>query len=242
MDIVTEDLELDGRLLVLARPAAPGPWPGVVMVHEIWGVDDVLRRQAARLASAGYVVLAPDLLGEGRRLGCMVSTFRALQARAGLPFDLIRGARDQLLADPQVNGKVGVIGFCMGGAFALLLSSDGFDASAVNYGMVPEDVDEVLRGACPVVGSYGGRDTRLAREVPRLHAALETNGAAYDLKVYPSAGHSFLNDEPNGPRLLRPLMKLAHVGPDPVAAADAWLRIEAFFGEHLHRDGAAAAS
>jgi carboxymethylenebutenolidase len=121
----------------------------------------------------------------------------------------------------------------MGGGFALLLSSDGFDASAVNYGMIPEDVEEVLRGACPVVASYGGRDKQLVAEVPRLQGALEANDVPHDLKVYPSAGHSFLNDAPNGPLLLRPLLRLGHVGPDPVAAQDAWRRIEAFFGNHL---------
>ena len=233
METVAIDTRLDGRLAVLVRPVGPGPWPGVVMVHEIWGVDDVLRRQAERLASAGFVVLAPDLLGDGPRLRCMRSVFRALQARSGLPFDLVRAAREQLLADRHVNGRVGIIGFCLGGGFALLLSSDGFDASAVNYGMVPADVDEVLRGACPVVASYGGRDRQLVGEVPRLVAALEAAEVPHDVEVYPTAGHSFLNDAPNGPRPFRPLFRLAHVGPDPLAARDAWRRIEAFFGVHL---------
>ena len=236
MDTVTEDLQRDGRRGVVVRPTAGGPWPGVVMVHEAWGLDDVLRRQAQRLAAAGYVVLAPDLFAEGSKLRCMISTFKAMRARAGLPFEIIRGSREQLLGDPQVNGKVGVIGFCMGGGFALLVASDGFDASSVNYGMVPEDVDEVLRGACPVVASYGGRDKQLVGQVPRLRAALEANEVPYDLEVYPTAGHSFLNDASNGPRLARPLLRLSHVGPDPVAAADAWRRIEAFFGEHLRAD------
>jgi len=233
MDTVAEDVRLSGRLLVVVRPAAGGPWPGVVMLHEAWGVDDVLRRQAQRLASAGFVVLAPDLLGEGPLLGCMRRMVRAFRARSGLPFQLIQQAREQLLGDPQVNGRVGVIGFCMGGGFALLVSADGFDASAVNYGMVPEDVDEVLRGSCPVVASYGGKDKQLLDEVPRLRAALETNDVPYDLEVYPTAGHSFLNHATNGPRLFRPLLRVAHVGPDPVAAPDAWRRIEAFFGQHL---------
>jgi carboxymethylenebutenolidase len=242
MDTVAEDLQLDGRLAVAVRPTVGGPWPGVVMLHEIFGIDDVLRRQANRLASAGFVVLAPDLLGEGRKLGCMISTFKAMRARNGLPFEIIQRARERLLDDPQVNGKVGVIGFCMGGGFALLVSSEGFDASAVNYGMVPADVDEVLRGACPVVASYGGRDKQLVREVPRLRAALEANGVPYDLEVYPTAGHSFLNDERNGPLLARPLLRLSHVGPDPVAASDAWRRIEAFFGEHLQPETPPSAS
>jgi carboxymethylenebutenolidase len=242
VDTVAEDRQLDGRLALLVRPTAGGPWPGVVMLHEIWGVDDVLRRQADRLASAGFVVLAPDLFGEGRRLGCMISTFKSMKARSGLPFGIIARSREQLLADPQVNGRVGVIGFCMGGAFALLVSSDGFDASSVNYGMIPADVDEVLRDACPVVASYGGRDKQLVQDVPRLRAAMEANEVPYDLEVYPTAGHSFLNDRPNGPVLARPLLRLAHVGPDPVAASDAWRRIEAFFAGHLQPGPSAAPS
>jgi carboxymethylenebutenolidase len=242
METVAIDTRLDGRLAVLVRPAEPGPWPGVVMVHEAWGLDDVLRRQADRLASAGFVVLAPDLYGDGSRLRCMRSTFAALEARSGLPFDILRAAREQLLEDRHVNGRVGVIGFCMGGGFALLLSSDGFDASAVNYGMIPEDVEEVLRGACPVVASYGGRDKQLVGEVPRLQAALEANGVPHDVQVYPSAGHSFLNDAMNGPALLRPLLRLGHVGPEPDAAQDAWRRIEAFFHTHLATDGVTAVS
>lgn len=233
METVAIDTRLDGRLAVLVRPAAPGPWPGVVMVHEIFGLDDVLRRQADRLAAAGFVVLAPDLFGDGPRLRCLRTTFRALAAREGAPFDLLQRARGHLLADRRVNGRVGVIGFCMGGGFALVLSSDGFDASAVNYGMIPEDVEEVLGGACPVVASYGGRDRQLVGRVSALRAALESNDVPYDLEVYPTAGHSFLNDAPNGPLVLRPLLRLAHVGPDPAAAADAWRRIEAFFGLHL---------
>ena len=242
METVAIDTRLDGRLAVLVRPAGPGPWPGVVMVHEAWGLDDVLRRQADRLASAGFVVLAPDLLGDGPKLRCMRATFAALMARNGRPFDLLHAARQQLLADRHVNGKVGVIGFCLGGGFALLLSSDGFDASAVNYGMIPADVDEVLTGSCPVVASYGGRDRQLVGEVPRLIAALEANEVPHDVQVYPDAGHSFLNDAPNGPLLVRPLLKLAHVGPVPAAAQDAWRRIEAFFGTHLAAGSAPAGS
>ena len=233
MDTVAIDTRLDGRLAVLVRPAAPGPWPGVVMVHEAWGLDDVLRRQADRLASAGFVVLAPDLYDDGPRMRCVRATFAALRARSGPPFDILQACRAQLLEDRHVNGRVGVIGFCMGGGFALLLAAEGFDASAVNYGMVPADVDEVLRGACPVVASYGGRDRQLVGEVPRLTAALEAAGVPHDVQVYPTAGHSFLNDVPNGPPLLRPLLRLGHVGPDPAAAQDAWRRIEAFFGTHL---------
>jgi carboxymethylenebutenolidase len=233
METAAEDVKIDGRTVVVARPTGTGSWPGVVMIHEAWGIDDVLRRQADRLAAAGYLVLAPDLIGEGMWLRCIVATFRAFQARSGRPYELIESCRQRLLADPACSGKVGVIGFCLGGGFALVLAADGFQASAVNYGWIPEDIDGIASRACPVVASYGARDPRTTAPVPKLQAALTAHDVPHDVKIYPRAGHSFLNDEPNGPRLFRPVAKLMHAGPEPVAAADAWRRIEAFFAEHL---------
>jgi carboxymethylenebutenolidase len=204
----------------------------VVMLHEAWGIDDVLRRHANRLASAGYLVYAPDLLGEGPWLRCIVSTFRAFQARMGKPFELIESCRKQLRTDRDCTGKVGVIGFCMGGGFALLLSAERYDAASVNYGMVPSDINELAAQAGPIVASYGGKD-RMTKNVPALREALRTNNVPHDVEVYPAAGHCFLNDKPNGPLLFRPVARLSHAGPEPASAADAWRRIEDFFAEHL---------
>ena len=198
MQTRSEDRTIDGRQTVVAQPVDDGPWPGVVMLHEIFSLDAVLRRQAARLAAAGYVVHAPDLLGDGFRPACIVALVRALNAQQGRPFELIDTVRQRLAADPDCTGKVGVIGFCMGGGFALLTAGRGFDAASVNYGPIPADVDDVLRDSCPMVASYGERD-RLVAQVPRLEAALVASNVPYDLKTYPTAGHSFLNDEPNGP-------------------------------------------
>jgi carboxymethylenebutenolidase len=232
MDTRALDIVVDGRTVVTARPVASGPWPGVVMLHEGWGIDDVLRRQADRLASAGYLVYAPDLLGEGSWLRCIRTVFKAFQARSGKPFELIESCRNELKTDPDCTGKVGVIGFCMGGGFALLLSADGYDAASVNYGPVPSDIDELAARSCPIIASYGGRDW-MARGVPALRDALRTHHVSHDVEVYPAAGHSFLNDKPNGPLLFRPMVKLSHAGPEPISASDAWRRIEAFFAEHL---------
>jgi carboxymethylenebutenolidase len=236
METHAEDIRLDDRTVAVVRPIEHGPWPGVLMVHEAFGIDDVLRRHAQRLASAGYVVYAPDLIGEGLWLRCVVTTFRAFRARVGKPFEVIESSRQQLLADPGCTGKVGVIGFCLGGGFALLLSADGYHASAVNYGQIPDDVDDIASRACPIVASYGGRDW-LADDVPALKAALDAHSVPHDLKVYPTAGHTFLNDEINGPGWFRPvarrLQRFTHAGPDPIAASDAWRRIEAFFALHL---------
>ena len=238
-----EHVDLSGRTAVpgastrlrgyVARPSTPGPWPGVVVVHEAWGLDDVARRQADRLAAAGYLVLLPDLYSDGGALRCLKATFAALKAQRGRPFQDIEASRAWLAGQGECTGQVGVIGFCMGGGFALLAATRGFQASAVNYGMLPEDADTALEGACPIVGSYGARDRGLKGAAAALGATLSWLGVEHDVKEYPTANHSFLNDAPNGPLVLRPLLKVAGIGPDPVAAADAWQRIESFFARHL---------
>ena len=87
----------------------------------------------------------------------------------------------------------------MGGGFALLCAPRGeYSAAAVNYGMVPADADAeaALAGSCPVVGSYGGRDTMGISHPERLEAALTALGVPHDVKVYPEAGHSFMSPKP----------------------------------------------
>ncbi len=121
----------------------------------------------------------------------------------------------------------------MGGGFALLLAGrPGWSAAGVNYGQVPDDVADVLAGACPVVASFGGRDTSLPGAAAKVQAAVDAAGITADVHEYPQARHGFLN------RLaaaspLTPLMKVAGVGYDHDAAADAKRRILAFFDTHL---------
>lgn len=224
-----------GLHAVMALPAGDGPWPGVVLVHEAYGIDDNMRRQVQRMAEAGYVALMPDLFTEGGARRCLVATFRALSAGSGRAFQDIEAARRLLAARPDSTGKIGVIGFCMGGGFALVLAGGrGFDVSSVNYGVLPKDADAVLANACPIVASYGGRDKTLQGVKPKLDAVLERHGIPHDTKVYPEAGHSFLNEEEEGAKALRPVMKaILGAGPNPAAAADAWKRIETFFGTYL---------
>ncbi|WP_349361642.1 dienelactone hydrolase family protein [Paenarthrobacter sp. PH39-S1] len=218
----------------LATPTGDGPWPAVVMLHEAFAIDDVMLRQVARMAAAGYLVLMPDLFSAGGPRRCLSATFRALRSGRGRAFADIEAARRVLLDRSDCTGTVGVLGFCMGGGFALVSASRGFGAASVNYGAIPKDVAEVLEGACPVVASYGGKDRVLAGSVPRLEAALTARSITHDVKTYPGAGHCFLNDAPSGPALLQPVLKLVlGAGPDPEAAADAWQRIEEFFRAHL---------
>ncbi|MFJ8636456.1 dienelactone hydrolase family protein [Streptomyces sp. NPDC093568] len=222
----------------LTRPDGPGPWPGVVVVHEALGVNDVMHRQTGRLARAGYVVLMPDLFTDGGTIRCLVPTYRAALSGQGRAFHDIEAARTRLAQDPDCTGRIGVIGFCMGGSFALLAAGGGgFDAASVNYGRLPRELDQALAGSCPVVASYGARDRTLKGEAPKLEASLDRLGIVHDVEEYPEAGHSFLNDAEAGPRALRPLMRVAGIKPHPESAVDAWRRIDSFFATHLTAEG-----
>jgi carboxymethylenebutenolidase len=217
----------------LAVPSGAGPWPGVVAIHELFGLTDMLRRQADRLAEAGYLTLGPDLFSDGGARRCVVSTMRSLFAGAGKPLADIEAARQHLLTHAQCTGKVGVIGFCMGGGFALVVATTGFDAAAANYGMLPKHPESALAGACPIVGSYGGKDVSLRGAARTLARTLDELDVTNDIKEYPSAGHSFLNDEYFGPSFTHRAQRILNLGPDPLAAPDAWARIEDFFSTHL---------
>jgi carboxymethylenebutenolidase len=217
----------------LAKPSGVAPWPGMVMIHEAFGLDAVMRRQAVRLAAAGYLTLAVDLFSAGGAVRCLVSTMRALMTGHGRAFADIQAARDWLVNSPECTGRIGVIGFCMGGGFALLTAASGFEVASVNYGPLPRDLDSTVAAACPVVGSYGGRDRTLGHAASKLEEALTKAGIVHDVKEYPTAGHAFLNDAETGPRVFRPLLRVAGMGPEPSAAADAWRRIEDFFANHL---------
>jgi carboxymethylenebutenolidase len=131
----------------LATPTGACPWPGVVMIHEIFGLDDVMRRHADRLAGLGYLTLAVDLFSSGSTVRCLASTMAAMVRGRGRAFNDIAAARDFLTASVDCTGKIGVVGFCMGGGFALLTANTGYGAAAVNYGMLPRDLDTALAGA-----------------------------------------------------------------------------------------------
>ncbi len=215
-----------------AEPAGSGPWPGVVVVHDAFGLTGDVKRISDRLAAAGYLTVAPALYRRGNRARCVVSTFRTLASGSGAAIDDIVAARDHVAADPRCSGKVGIIGFCMGGGFALQLAPGGaFDAAAPNYGNWPKDTDR-LRQSCPTVASYGAKDRMLPGAAAKLERILTEGDVAHDVKEYPGVGHSFMNDF-GTPAPLQFIVNAAGFLYSEPEAEDAWRRILAFFGEHL---------
>jgi carboxymethylenebutenolidase len=221
----------DLRAHLATPPVGNGPWPGVVVLHEALGLTADIRQQADRLAAAGYLAIAPDLFTGGGALRCLKQTFTSLTRGEGPAVDDVLRAREWLVQRADCTGKVGVIGFCMGGGFALLLAARGFDASAPNYGPLPRDLG-ALDGACPVVASYGARDHMMAKGIgAELEAALHARGVPHDVKTYPGVGHSFLNRHGAGPFAV--LERVVGLHFDEDVAQDAWDRILRFFDEHL---------
>ena len=110
----------------------------------------------------------------------------------------------------------------------------GFGAASVNYGRIPADADVLLRGACPIVGSYGAKDRTLKGAAQRLNAVLATLNVEHDIVEYPNAGHSFLNDYPDN-FLFTAMRPLIGAGYHEESAVDARRRILSFFGQHLAR-------
>lgn len=221
-----------------AVPTTPPPWPGVVVVHDFTGMSHDLRAQADWLAGEGFLAVAPDLYHCGSRLGCLRTIMRDLGERRGRSFDDIEAARQWLRSHEGCTGRIGVIGFCMGGGYALALAADrGFDAAGVNYGGCPSDADQWLPGACPIVGSFGASDgsplgRRAGKRLGRLLTELEV---PHDVKIYPGARHGFMNDhDPADATLfLRFLARASGTKYDEEATRDARNRITQFFDTYL---------
>ena len=194
-----------------------------------------LRRQCEWLASEGFLALGPDLYSRAGKFSCLRSIVMDLRARRGPTFDAIDAARAHLIGDESCTGRVGIIGYCMGGGFSLLLAPEHrYVVSSVNYGDVPDDAETVLRGACPVVASYGAKDRRLKGQAAKLDRALTVNGVAHDVKEYPDAGHGFLNDhDGKTAAFIAVAGRLLGIHADEASANDARQRITDFFTRYL---------
>lgn len=206
----------------LATPDGGGPHPGVVVIHEAYGLNDNIRDITRRFAEAGYVALAVDLFGDRNRAVCMARYMGGMLVgsvnRYGI--DDLKSALTYLAKNPAVDAdRIGAIGFCMGGGFAIAwaCTDSRLKAIAPFYGANPRPLEAVSR-LCPVVGCYPEKDFS-AGAGRALDRALESHGIERDIKIYPGARHSFFNDTGRSY--------------DKAAAEDSWRRVLAFFKEQL---------
>ncbi|MGE0601879.1 MAG: dienelactone hydrolase family protein [Dehalococcoidia bacterium] len=219
---------------LLASPRHEGPRPGLIIIHEVMGLNSDMRAKAQRFADMGYVTLAPDLFStRGPMPLCIMRTVRGLKDGKGPVFADLDACRGWLADRPEVDAsRIGVVGFCMGGGIALLFAVRGeVGAAAVFYGSVPKEQDD-LDGVCPVLGGFGGRDRVFGKNGKLLAHHLQGLQVANDVVTYPKAGHSYMSDHKGV------LAKLNSWGPtrvgyNPAAAEDSWKRMETFFETHL---------
>lgn len=211
----------------LARPAhARGPLPGIIVIHEWWGLNDNIRAMADRLAGEGYQALAVDLYG-GR------SAATAAEAQTLMRAALADTARAEsnlrqayaYLADTQHAPRIGVIGWCFGGGWSLqtaLMFPRKIDAAVMYYGRPVTDRKALATLKMPLLAFYGADDPSLTPALAHKFAAdLKAAGVKAEVHVYPHAGHAFANSSGSAYR--------------PKAARDAWRRTVAFFKTHLQR-------
>lgn len=209
---------------ILYLPQTPGPHPGLIVVHEWWGLNDWIKQEAAGYAAKGYVTLAVDLY-RGKVANDMET---AHELSRGLPQD--RGVQDLVGGFTYLSGRsdvkrdrIGAVGWCMGGGYALQLAiaEPALKAVAVNYGALPTDKAALGKIHAAVLGNFGGMDTGIPPDaVHAFEAAMKTLGQPVDAKIYPDAGHAFEN--PNNRNGYR-----------EEDAANALARIDIFFEAEL---------
>jgi carboxymethylenebutenolidase len=227
----------DGSLSAfLATPGeSDQPGPAVLVLHELFGLNDDIRRIARRFAENGYVALAPDLYSVGPRLKpiCIRRTMQALRSGSGRAFDDIEAARSWLADRRDVDpSRVAVAGFCLGGGLAILHAARSpIGAAADFYGAVPREAEE-LEGICPVFAAYGEQDRVFVGQAQRLRQHLDQFGVEHEVTVYPGAGHSFMSQYRGLQSLVVRLSPMS-VGHHEESAEAAWTTMLDFFERNL---------
>ena len=209
---------------VFYTPEGKGPFPGIVVIHEWWGLNDWVKEQASKLSDQGYATLAIDLY----RGKVATTPDEAHEIMRGVPED--RAARDLhaavefLKAQSNVKkDRIASIGWCMGGGYSLdvALQEPTLAAAVINYGHLASDSESLTRIQASILGLFGGQDRGIPPEdVKKFEQGLKQMGKKVEVVIYPNAGHAFEN--PNN--------KAGYRADD---AADAWKRTVKFLGETL---------
>jgi carboxymethylenebutenolidase len=220
----------------ISRPSGQGPYPGVIVTAEAFGLNDHIRDLARRFADRGYVSIAPDLYtregapDENNFDDVIQKMFASPDSRAVGDLD---AAAVFLKGQAQSNGKVGIIGFCSGGRYTLMTacSSSNIDAAVDSAGgfiiqdeLTPErpvsPIDMVANLSCPLMATFGEEDPNPSPDhAARLQEELDKHNKTYEFYMYPNAGHAFFADYRDSYRA--------------APAQDMWHRVLLFYGKHL---------
>jgi carboxymethylenebutenolidase len=209
---------------ILYTPQGKGPFPGILVIHEWWGLNDWVKEEAAKLSDQGYVTLALDLY----RGKVATTPEDAHEIMRGVPEDRakrdLHAAYDFLASQPNVKkDRIGSIGWCMGGGYSLdlALEEPNLKADVINYGHLATDASAIEKIQAPILGIFGAQDHGIPPEdVKKFESLLKEKGKKIDVVIYPDAGHAFEN--PNN-----------KAGYRPEDAADAWKRTVNFFASML---------
>ncbi|GHO42813.1 carboxymethylenebutenolidase [Ktedonospora formicarum] len=211
----------------LARPEGDGPFPSVIIIHEIYGLTDNIKNIAHRFAEEGYAALAVDLFSGRNRTVCMFRFMGQMIFKSQNNESLhdLQSSLTFLETRPEVDKeRIGAIGFCMGGGFAIAwaCNDERLKVVAPFYGMNPRPLESVKR-SCPVVGSYPENDFT-ASQGRKLEQKLKEYTISHDIKIYPEAKHSFFNEQGQAYQA--------------EASQDAWQRVLTFFSTHIGEETA----
>jgi carboxymethylenebutenolidase len=182
----------------LALPEGKGPYPALIVVHEWWGLNDWVKEGAKKFADQGYLTLAIDLY-HGQ---VAADQDAAHELMRGLPED--RATRDLQAAfaylvsrnDVQQN-KIGSLGWCMGGGYALqaALNIPELSACVINYGRLVTDAEMIDKINCPILGIFGAKDRGISvKDVEAFKAACNKAGKNVTVQIYQNSGHAFINE------------------------------------------------
>jgi len=218
----TGDANLRGYL---AMPAdVTGPLPGVIVIHEWWGLNDNIKKMTERLAGEGYMALAVDLFDgqvaeNPKQAQALMAGILAEAEQADNNIQQAYTYLEQAVGAP----RIGVIGWCLGGGWSLrtaLLLPDQLDATVIYYGAVSASEEELETIQSPILGFFGSEDAAIPVASAKVfRTTLNRLGKKADVRIYDGAGHAFANPSGNNYQ--------------PFAAEDAWQRTLAFFSEEL---------
>ncbi len=191
---------------------------GIILIHEVWGLNKNIRSLADRLAAEGYLVLAPDLISQ---TGITEKIDQSILAEAANPatrdeaqkkmraimspirseefgmetVERLKMCFNYLMQEYGLE-KIAVMGFCFGGtySYSLAVNEPALAAALPFYGHAPEKEEELAKISCPIMAFYGEKDTSLVQDLPRLQISMKKFNKDFRSKVYPNTGHAFMND------------------------------------------------